>query len=355
MLGTVVAAPPSGLVFLARTPAVDSARMRVADYVLAALAVQLVCAIVLLALLRGRKKRGVQVLARGARVVPCDHVSPPASPRGCDDEQWWQSCPGCSETFQSYKGYSTHMGKNKSCASLQERKKQEEGPSPAQMHARAGMYKSGMSRQVNWDLSELRIGRLIGGAHTDHIKVQTRLCLDKIEEELVQRLEGRDRTTTGKQDLREVVHDVLDIFDGQETEAQEMRFLRGYVRTMDVKERRLGTRESHTTDAEGFRVGRAWASTSDVVYDIPLDAHIERLIQNDTQAWKMILATQEEWAESDVRQVALPPRSSMSISLTVTSFASTRLLAETVSSTNRAHLSSWGAACHTTTSRSTMP
>ena len=293
----VVAAPPSGLVFLARTPAVDSARMRVADYVLA---VQLVCAIVLLALLRGRKKRGVQVLARGARVVPCDHVSPPASPRGCDDEQWWQSCPGCPETFQTYRGYSTHMGMNKSCArllGLQERKQKEEGPSPAQMHARAGMYKSDMSRQVNWDLSELRIGRLIGGAHTDHIKVQARLWLDMIEEELVQRLEGRDRTTNGKQDLREVVHDVLDIFDGQETEAQEMRFLRGYVPTMDVKERRLGTRESHTTDAEGFRVGRARASTSDVVYDIPLGEHIARLIQHDTQAWKMIVATQEEWAE----------------------------------------------------------
>ena len=272
--------------------------MRVVDALLAAVAGQLVGAIVLLVLLSaGRTPRSFQV-ARGACVVPCEHVSPPASPPLSEDE-WWHACPGCPQTFETYHGYSTHMGMNKSCASLRglrERMQQEKGPSPEQMHARAGLYKSDMARQVNWDLSELRVGRLIGGATTDHIKVQTRLWLDKIEEELVQRVEGRD-WTNGKQELREVVHDVLDIFDGQQTEAQEMCVLRGYVPVMDVIERQLGTRESHTTDAEGFRVGRARSGTIDVVYDIPLDQHIGRLIQNDTQAWNMILATQEEWAE----------------------------------------------------------
>ena len=270
--------------------------MRVADTLLAAVAGQLFGAVVMLLMLRWRKKRGLHVACL-AQVAPCDHVSPPASPRGSED-QWWHTCPGCTATFDTYLGYSIHMGRHKSCASiasLKERKCQQDTSSAVQLSARADHYKHDIQRQVNMDLSNLRVERLIGGANTDLVKAQTRTWLEKIEEELVRRLEGRD-WTNGSAQLRQVVHEVVDIFAGQQTEAQEMRLLRKYVPVMAVRERRLGARETHTTDAEGFRVGRA-RNGYDVVWDIPISEHIQRLIQNDKQAWQMIMATQEEWAQ----------------------------------------------------------
>ena len=269
--------------------------MRAVEALLAAVAGQLAAAIVLLALLRWRKKRSH--VARVACVVPCDHISPPPSPIGSQD-QWWHTCPGCTKTFETYRGYSTHMGMDRTCASLaklRERQQQQDGPSSEEKQACEGLYKSDIGRQVNWDLSELRVGRLIGAANTDHIKLQTRLWLDRIEEELVRRVEGRE-WKNDVVELRQVVHEVLDIFAGQRTEAQEMRLLRSYVPVMEVKERKFGARESHTIDAEGFRVGRARRGF-DVGYDIPLAEHVERLVQHDKQAWQMIQATQKDWAE----------------------------------------------------------
>ena len=98
--------------------------------------------------------------------------------------------------------------------------------------------------------------------------------------------------------------DVFHIFDGLQTEASEMSYLKGRVPYVAPIERRLGVHVEKVTDAEGFTC-RSRPRVA-YCYDMPLAESLGRLFRQDSRAWKHVLDSQSSWrraAEANGQQV----------------------------------------------------
>jgi hypothetical protein len=98
-------------------------------------------------------------------------------------------------------------------------------------------------------------------------------------------------------DLDAIVGDVMNIFDGINTEKAEAADLKLRLgsRLVKPKQRILGTRTLQTTDSEGFKCGEKKTSER-CCYDLPIDATLGALLQHDERARRQFCSASRRWA-----------------------------------------------------------
>ena len=173
--------------------------------------------------------------------------SPPPSPRGDDG----QTCGSCKRDFASGHGLRVHLGMNPSCR-LAHFARLRAGPvapappptSAASEEARRSLHKGFMKTAVSDSLATLRVDKLVGGTTVGNIKDAVRDWLGLVDTELRRQLCSRQHSA---QETAAVISETLHVFQGLETEAQEMAYLKrpqaeGGVPYLKVTARLLGER-----------------------------------------------------------------------------------------------------------------
>jgi len=158
----------------------------------------------------------------------------------------------------------------------------------------ATVYKDSTRQEVGNDLADWRFSKYIPSTTVDSVKAKVRGWLQKAADELVRRLDGRGGAMS-RDDLRNVVCSVLDLFNGIETEKKEAAALRDRVPMLPIVYRELGRRRLHSVDADGFETGPS-REIVDYCYDVPVTCSLARLLQHDPRAWQMVQETMETWS-----------------------------------------------------------
>lgn len=173
--------------------------------------------------------------------------SPPPSPRGDDG----QTCGSCKKDFGPGRGFWVHLGRKPSCK-LAHFARLRAGPvapappvtSAASEGARRSLHKGFMKTAVSDSLATLRIDKLVGGTTVGDVKDAVRDWLGLVDTELRRKLCSREHSV---QETAAVISETLHVFQGLETEAQEMAYLKrpqaeGGVPYLKVTARLLGER-----------------------------------------------------------------------------------------------------------------
>lgn len=207
-------------------------------------------------------------------------------------------CPYCRNVFDTPRGKLCHLGRSLPCmaahkashASAVERAKVPKVAPPDPMKRQFEEQRRAM---VSDAFASLRGDESnLGDASMERIKKKLSPVLEYVEKELVRRFEAAPRSTTSP-NLKAIVHETLDIFNGLETTEREFAYLVDTVRYIEPVEHVFGTSMAHTTDAEGFTYTK-----KEVVhkgYYMPMGGVIERLLQYDPQAFEMVETTQRKW------------------------------------------------------------
>lgn len=173
--------------------------------------------------------------------------SPPPSPRGGDG----QTCGSCKKDFASHWGFLSHLGKKPSCklAHFARLRAEPVAPAPpptsaASEEARRSLHKGFVKTAVSDSLATLRIDKLVGGTTVGNVKEAVRDWLGLVDTELRRKLCSRQHSA---QETAAVISETLHVFQGLETEAQEMAYLKrpqaeGGVPYLKVTARLLGER-----------------------------------------------------------------------------------------------------------------
>ena len=170
---------------------------------------------------------------------------------------------------------------------------EEDPQASAVQRDQAAVYEDSTREAVGNDFADWRFTKYIPSTTVDSFKTKVRGWLQKAADELVRRLDGRGAIS--RDDLRDVVCSVLDLFAGIETEKKEAAALRERVPLVPIVYRELGRRTLHSMDTDGFETGPPRVIV-DFCYDVPVTCSLARLLQHDPRAWQMVQETMETWS-----------------------------------------------------------
>ena len=166
-------------------------------------------------------------------------------------------------------------------------------PKPAPRDPKADEFRRERQAHVSTALASLRGDQdNMGDAAMGRIKQKFTSVLGRCEKELVRRLQQHS-TSTSNPDLKSIVHEVLDVFNGLETAEREFGYLTDHVQYIEPVEHVFGELPAHTTDAEGFTYSAKKVKHSG--FYVPMTRVIERLLQLDPAALEMVMVTQRKW------------------------------------------------------------
>ena len=170
-------------------------------------------------------------------LLPAEHVlaelrrrpepvipSPPCSPA---PEQW--ECPSCRKPFAGEPGFRRHLGHRPSCkqAWLARQIGRVAPAAPpvdaVSAEAKRELFDGCLRGAVSASLATQRVDKLVGGTVVNDFKDAVRSWLALIDTELHRELSSRPHTT--KETLN-VISRSLHVFNGLETEAQELEHLK---------------------------------------------------------------------------------------------------------------------------------
>ena len=182
--------------------------------------------------------------------------SPPPSPVS-DNSTEVIVCDSCGwECKGGMRGYHIHLGHRPSCMradTARHRSKQprlgpqEPATSAANPAAHRDFYKARLKGAVSNSLAGLRVDKLVGGTVVGEVKTMVRDWLTLVGDELAMELAQTASGQRDPKDTAEAIRDALHVFQGLETEAQEMAYLKrplaeGGVPYLKVEEWYLGER-----------------------------------------------------------------------------------------------------------------
>lgn len=218
-------------------------------------------------------------------------------------------CRVCGEHFKSRHGLSIHFGRK--CKRRTRRNldwqemmhdcaAEDDTPRSDAAQRRAAIFRKAQRSRILDDLTRFRYDLFMPSSHVDQFKSAVATWTLTAKEELLRRLSPL--VSDGHQlNLKSIVHTTLDLFNGIRTGHQEEQLLRTKLPLLKLEPRVLGPpRTLYVKDAEG-NVFRS-KQVTDVAYDIPIDASLCRLLQEDAKAWDMVQKTMREWSKTP------PPR-----------------------------------------------
>ena len=207
-------------------------------------------------------------------------------------------CAYCPKVFDTPRGKLTHLGMSTLCMAAHRSsgiaaEKRAKAPKVAPPDPMRAVFETQRRDMVSDACASLRGDESnLGDAQMSRIKSKLAPILMCAEKELVRRFEAAAKSTTTP-DMKAIVHEVLDVFNGLETSEREFAYLVNKVPYIEPVQHVFGKSMAHTTDAEGFTY-----SKKEVVhrgYYMPMTGVIERLLQADPHALEMVLRTQHEW------------------------------------------------------------
>ena len=217
-------------------------------------------------------------------------------------------CRICGKRFQTHHGLQTHFGKDckhrphseyATQASLQAADKQAATLADRAMleadaeRRRCAIFEKTRRAAIMDDLTRLRYDVFMPSSHVDQFKAGVTKWLELTREELVRRL----TPLVGTENMLHLEHisrTIMDLFDGIRTTDQEGAQLRATLPLIKLEPRILGESRMEIKDAEG-NVYRS-KTVKHACYDVPIDASLHRLMEEDPKAWEMVQLTIKEWS-----------------------------------------------------------
>ena len=207
-------------------------------------------------------------------------------------------CPYCPKTFETPRGSLVHLGQSPKCIAARRAAssavvQSAKAPRAAPPDAKAAAFRSEQRSHVSAALASLRgDDDNLGDASMGRIKQKVTSILGRAEAELVRRLQHFS-TSTSDPELKRIVHETLDVFNGLESAEREFAYLTEHVQYIEPVEHVFDTSVARTVDAEGFTYSEKMVKHRG--YYIPMSATLERLLQLDPHALEMVLASQRAW------------------------------------------------------------
>ena len=143
------------------------------------------------------------------------------------------------------------------------------------------------------DLTRLRYDSFVASSHVDQFKAGVTRWLELARDELVRRL----KPLVGEGNmlhLEYIARTTMDLFDQIRTTEQEGSQLRTKLPLLKLEPRLLGESLLEIKDADGI-VYRS-KTIKHTCYDVPIDASLHRLMEEDPKAWEMVKLTIKEWS-----------------------------------------------------------
>ena len=135
-----------------------------------------------------------------------------------------ECCPACGQGVDGERGLACHYGRHPACSARAPVPMEEDPQASAVQRDQAAVYEDSTREAVGNDFADWRFTKYIPSTTVDSFKTKVRGWLQKAADELVRRLDGRGAIS--RDDLRDVVCSVLDLFAGIETEKKEAAALR---------------------------------------------------------------------------------------------------------------------------------
>jgi hypothetical protein len=158
----------------------------------------------------------------------------------------------------------------------------------------AQMYEKEQRTLVLNDLTRFRYDLFTPDSHISQMKTAMQSWLRLANDELIRRLTPLVGAAN-QPALASIAASTLDIFNNIRTAQQEGAVLRQKLPLLEVGPRKLGPpRTVEVKDAEGVVFRRK--QVVDYAYDVPVDASVARLLQEDPRVWEAVQKTMEEWS-----------------------------------------------------------
>lgn len=219
-------------------------------------------------------------------------------------------CRICGRRFPTLHGMQTHVGRDckhrsqlhseyATQAALQAAEEQAETKEDRAMadadaeRRRCAIFEKTRRAAILDDLTRLRYDVFMPSSHVDQFKAGVTKWLELTREELVRRLTPLVGTEN-MLDLEYVARTTMDLFDGIRTTDQEGARLRDTLPLLKIEPRILGESTIDIKDAEG-NIYRS-KTTKHYCHDVPIDASLHRLMEEDPKAWEMVQLTMKEWS-----------------------------------------------------------